>query len=78
MNKNVTLNKKNKDAGLIPKGKKASFMANLRIDSKKGTNDNATPERSNIIIKENLGSSIRSLSDSSVIYLDPLPSTRSI
>ena len=33
------LNKKNKEKGLIPKGKKASFMANLRIDSEKGTNE---------------------------------------
>jgi len=39
------LNKKNKDAGLIPKGKKASFMANLRIDSKKGTNELQTIQR---------------------------------
>jgi len=33
------LNIKNKEKGLIPKGKKASFMANLRIDSEKGTNE---------------------------------------
>tara|TARA_R100000655_G_scaffold59037_2_gene97497 strand:+ start:128 stop:10039 length:9912 start_codon:yes stop_codon:yes gene_type:complete len=39
------LNKKNKDKGLIPKGKKASFMANLRIDSKKGTNELQTIQR---------------------------------